>query len=147
MSRRTPTSALLPHTAPFRTVTGGTVTSTGTLDLENAIVNGGTLGGPGTIATPAGNIDSTLNGVTIAGGSKVTAAVGTLDLTGIITNNGGEIDASTGTLDLENAIVNGGTLGGPGTIATAAGNIDSTLNGVTIAGGSKVTAAVGFFFQ
>ena len=46
------------------------------------------LGGAGTIATASGNTDSTLNGVTIASGSKVTAAVGTLDLTGTITNNG-----------------------------------------------------------
>src|SRR5260370_9125429 len=102
MSRRTPTSALLPHTAPFRTVTGGTVTSTGTLDLENAIVTGGTLGGPGTIATAAGNIDSTLNGVTIAGGSKVTAAVGTLDLTATSTKNGGTPAALHATLPLSN---------------------------------------------
>ncbi|MGZ5873049.1 MAG: beta strand repeat-containing protein, partial [Bradyrhizobium sp.] len=118
--------------------------TSGTLDLENAIINGGTLGGHGTIATAAGNSDSTLNGVTVAGGSKVTAAVGTLDLTGTITNTGGEIDAALGgTLDLENVIVNGGTLGGAGTITTAAGNADSTLNGVTIGSGSKVTAAVG----
>ncbi|MGB9115991.1 beta strand repeat-containing protein, partial [Bradyrhizobium sp.] len=87
----------------------GTIIATGTLDLENATINGGTLGGTGTIATASGNTDSTLNGVTIASGSKVTAAVGTLDLTGIITNNG-EIDATSGTLDLENATVNGGTL-------------------------------------
>ncbi|MGB9117736.1 beta strand repeat-containing protein, partial [Bradyrhizobium sp.] len=118
--------------------------TSGTLDLENATINGGTLGGTGTIATAAGNTDSTLNGVTIAAATLVTAAVGTLDLTGIITNTGGEIDAgATGTLDLENATVNGGTLGGTGTIATAAGNTDSTLNGVTIASGSKVAAAVG----
>jgi hypothetical protein len=116
--------------------------STGTLDLKNATINGGTLGGHGSIATATGNSDSTLNGVTIAGATTVTAAVGTLDLTGIITNNG-EIDAGTGTLDLENATVNGGTLGGHGTIATATGNSDSTLNGVTIAGATTVTAAVG----
>jgi hypothetical protein len=115
----------------------------GTLDLENATIDGGTLGGAGTIATAAGNTDSTLNGVTIGSGSKVTAAVGTLDLTGVITNHG-EIDAAPGgTLDLENVTINGGTLGGAGTIATATGNTDSTLNGVTIASGSKVTAAVG----
>ncbi len=115
----------------------------GTLDLENATINGGTLGGSGTIATATGNTDSTLNGVTIASGSKVVAAVGTLDLTGTITNKG-EIDAALGgTLDLENATVNGGTLGGTGTIATAIGNTDSTLNGVTIAAGALVAAAVG----
>src|SRR5205809_3538848 len=90
--------------------------TTGTLDLENAIVNGGTLGGPGTIATATGNIDSTLNGVTIGSGSKVAAAVGTLDLTGTITNNGA-IDATTGTHDLQHAIGNRGPLGDPGTIA------------------------------
>ena len=65
----------------------------------------------------------------------MTAAVGTLDLTGTITNNG-EIDATTGTLDLENATINGGTLGGTGTIATVSG-ID-TLNGVAIATGTTV---------
>ena len=116
--------------------------TSGIIDLENAILNGGTLGGAGTIATAAGNTDSTLNGVTVNSGTKVTAAVGTLDLTGTITNNG-EFDATTGTIDLENAILNGGTLGGAGTIATAAGNTDSTLNGVTVNSGTKVTAAVG----
>src|SRR5205809_5990305 len=94
--------------------------TTGTLDLENAIVNGGTLGGPGTIATATGNIDSTLNGVTIGSGSKVAAAVGTLDLTGTIAEYR-EIDASGGRLDLENAIANGSTLCGPGSIASANG--------------------------
>src|SRR2546430_14936213 len=76
-------------------------------------------------------IDRTRKPPTFPCATLFRAAVGTLDLTGTITNNG-EIDATTGTLDLENAIVNGGTLGGPGTIATATGNIDSTLNGVTI---------------
>src|SRR2546430_10346561 len=87
-------------------------------------------------------IDRTRKPPTFPCATLFRAAVGTLDLTGTITNNG-EIDATTGTLDLENAIVNGGTLGGPGTIATATGNIDSTLNGVTIGSGSKVAAAVG----
>src|SRR5207302_221558 len=104
--------------------------TTGTIDLENASITGGTLGGAGTIATAAGNTDSTLSGVTVNSGTKVTAAVGTLDLTGTITNNG-EIDATTGIIDLENASITGGTLGGAGTIATAAGNTDSTLSGVT----------------
>ena len=113
-----------------------------TLDLENATIKGGTLDGNGTIATAAGNIDSTLNGVTIDSNTLVTAVVGTLELTGIITNNG-EIDATTGTLDFVDAIVNGGALGGPGTIGTATGNTDSTLSGVTILSGVKVTASVG----
>jgi hypothetical protein len=65
----------------------------------------------------------------------VTAAVGTLDLTGTITNNG-EFDATTGIIDLENAILNGGTLGGAGTIATVSGA--NTLNSVAIAGGTTV---------
>jgi hypothetical protein len=65
----------------------------------------------------------------------VTAAVGTLDLTGTITNNG-EFDATSGTIDLENATLNGGTLGGAGTIATVSGA--NTLNSVAIAGGTTV---------
>ena len=123
---------------------GGTiqVDAGSTLDLENPDINGGKLGGTGTIATGAGNIDSTLNGVTLASGTLVTASIGTLDLTGTITN-GGEFDATTGTIDLENATINGGTLGGAGTIATGTGNTDSTLNGVTIASDTLVTASIG----
>ncbi len=116
--------------------------TTGTLDLDNATVTGGTLGGGGTIETAAGNTSSTLNGVTIASGSTVTDSVGTLELTGTITDHG-EIDATTGTLDLDNATVTGGTLGGSGTIETAAGNSSSTLSGVTIASGSKITDSTG----
>src|SRR5437899_4088150 len=86
--------------------------------LFRSIVNGGTLGGPGTIATATGNIDSTLNGVTKSSGTQVWTAVASPSRTPTTANNG-EIDATTGTLDRENAIVNGGTLGGPGTIATA----------------------------
>jgi Legume lectin domain/FecR protein len=123
---------------------GGTIESIGTgiLNLRNAAINGGFLGGSGRIATAAGNFDSTLNGITIAAGALVLAAAGTLDLTGAITNHG-EVDATTGQVDLENANFGGGILGGTGTIATAASNVDSTLGGVTIAGGTKVTAAVG----
>jgi hypothetical protein len=73
--------------------------------------------------------------VTVNSGTKVTAAVGTLDLTGTITNNG-EFDATSGTIDLENATLNGGTLGGAGTIATVSGA--NTLNSVAIAGGTTV---------
>ena len=91
--------------------------TTGAIDLENATINGGKLGGTGTIATGTGNTDSTLNGVTLASDTLVTASIGTLDLTGTITN-GGEFDATTGTIDLENATINGGKLGGTGTIAT-----------------------------
>ena len=117
--------------------------TTGALDLDNATVNGGTFGGHGTIATASGNSDSVLSGVTIASGSTVTAAVGTLDLTGITTNNG-EIDATTGALHLSNADITGGTLGGTGTIATDSLNVFSFLKNVTIATtGTKVTASAG----
>ncbi len=125
------------------TGTGGEIdAATGTLDLVNATIDGGTLGGSGTIETAAGNSSSTLNGVTIASGTTVTDSTGTLVLTGAITDHG-EIDATTGTLDLDNATVTGGTLGGGGTIETASGNSSSTLSGVTIASGSTVTDSVG----
>ena len=114
----------------------------GALDLDNATVNGGTFGGHGTIATASGNSDSTLSGVTVASGTTVTAAVGTLDLTGITTNNG-EIDATTGALHLHNATVIGGTLGGAGTIATNSLNQFSILKNVTIAAVTKVSASAG----
>jgi hypothetical protein len=112
----------------------------GVIDLVNTTINGGTLGGK--IETVSPNKSSTLNGLTLAFGTLVTAAVGVLELTGTIFNNG-EIDATAGALDLDNATVNGGTFGGHGTIATASGNSDSVLNGVTIANGSTMTAAVG----
>ena len=106
------------------------------LSLENVTINGGRLGGPGTIETTDGNTDSTLNGVTLNAGARVTAAAGELDLTGTITNNG-ELDASGGgKLDLENVTINGGTLGGNGTIATVSGL--NTLNGITIASATTV---------
>src|SRR6202041_1869541 len=116
----------------------------GALDLDNATVNGGTFGGHGTIATASGNSDSVLNGVTIANGSTMTAAVGPLDLSGITTNNG-EIDATTGTLHLHSADVIGGTLGGNGTISTDSLNQFSILKNVTIAAGAKVSASAGVF--
>jgi FecR protein len=131
------------------TLSGATVTNTngtfktignGVLDLVNSTINKGTLSGK--IATATGNTSSTLNGLTLAFGSLVTAAVGVLELTGTIFNNG-EIDATAGAVDLDNATVNGGTFGGHGTIATASGNSDSVLSGVTIASGSTMTAAVG----
>jgi autotransporter-associated beta strand protein len=121
---------------------GGTLESTGSglLKLVNATINSGTLAGK--IATATGNSSSTLNGITLAAGSLVTAVVGALELTGIITNNG-EFDAGTGaTLGLDNVTVNGGTLGGSGTIVTAASSFD-TLNGITIAHGTTVTGADG----
>src|SRR5262249_3719491 len=91
------------------------------LNLENVTINGGTLGGQGTIATAIGNTDSALNNVTIAAGTTVTAAFGELDLAGTIINYG-ELDASgAGKLDLENVSLTGGTLGGKGTIGTATG--------------------------
>jgi hypothetical protein len=115
----------------------------GALDLYNATVDGGTFGGHGTITTASGNSDSILSGVTIASGSTVTAAVGTLDLTGMTTNNG-EIDATTGgTLHLHNATVIGGTLGGAGTIATDSLNQFSVLKNVTIANSTKIFASAG----
>ncbi len=126
------------------TVSGGgsvTVESGSVLDLIDAILIGGTLGGPGTIGTAAGNTDSTLKNIT--NDATVTAAVGELDLTGTITNNG-EFDANSGTgisLDLENVTLTGGTLGGSGKIGTAAGNVDSTLKNIT--NDATVTAAVG----
>ncbi len=122
----------------------GTIESigTGVLNLRNVTINGGTLGGSGRIATAAGNVESTLSGVTIAASTLVMAVIGALDLSGAITNNG-EVDAATGKVDLENVHLSGGTLGGSGTIATADANIDSTLDGVTVAVGSTVTAAVG----
>ena len=129
------------------TVSGGgsvTVESGSVLDLIDAILIGGTLGGPGTIGTAAGNTDSTLKNIT--NDATVTAAVGELDLTGTITNNG-EFDANSGTgisLDLENVTLTGGTLGGSGKIGTASGNTTgSTLNGVTLKSGTTVTAAAG----
>jgi hypothetical protein len=116
------------------------------VDLENVNLVGGTLGGPGTIATATGNTDSTLNGVTLKSGATVTAAVGVLDLTGTIMASGAEIDANSGSgiaVDLENVDLVGGTLGGSGKIATATGNSSSTLNGATLKSGTTVTAAVG----
>ncbi len=121
---------------------GGTLETTGSglLDLVNATINNGTLGGR--ITTAAGNIGSTLNGLTLAFGGLVTAAVGALELTGSITNNG-EFDANTGaTLGLDNVTITGGKLGGAGTIATAASTFDA-LNGVTIAHGTTVTVTDG----
>ena len=116
----------------------------GALDLDNATVDGGTFGGHGTIrpqrAVTYGQ--DVLSGVTIASGSTVTAAVGTLDLTGITTNNG-EIDAATGTLHLHNADVIGGTLGGLGTISTDSFNQFSILKNVTVAAGTKISASAG----
>ena len=122
----------------------GTIESVGTgvLNLRNATINGGTLGGSGRIATAAGNVETTLSGVTIAASTLVLAVIGALDLSGAITNNG-EIDAASGKVDLESVHLSGGTLGGNGSIATADANIDSTLDGVTVAAGSTVTAAVG----
>jgi hypothetical protein len=122
----------------------GTIQSTGTgvLNLKNAVINGGTIAGPGRIATAFGNVESILNGVTIAAGALVLAVAGALDLRGTITNNG-EVDATTGQVDIENANLAGGVLGGTGTITTAGANVDSTLSDVTIANGSAVTAAVG----
>jgi VCBS repeat-containing protein len=122
----------------------GTVTagSGATLDLVRAMINGGTIGGAGTITTATGNTDSTLSGVTVNSGTTVTAAVGTLDLTGTIANSGTFL-ASGGTIDLENATITGGILGGAGTIATVGANTESTLSGVTIASGTKVTASAG----
>ncbi len=115
-----------------------------TVDLDNATLSGGTLGGIGTITTDSGNADSVLNGVTIASGTKVTASAGKLELTGTITNHG-EIDASTGQLRLENADILGGTLGGGGSIvATGGPNFLSILDNVTIASSAKVTAVSGF---
>jgi Laminin G domain len=107
-----------------------------TVDFINASVSGGTLGGAGTIATAGTNTDSTLNGVTIDSTTKVTSAVGTMDLTGIITNNG-EVDANGGTVDLENATVTGGTLGGSGTVDVVTA---STLNGSATLNVQAVTA-------
>jgi hypothetical protein len=122
----------------------GTIASigTGVLNLRNVTINGGTLAGPGRIATAAGNTESILSGVTIAASTLVIAVIGALDLTGAITNKG-EVDATTGQVELENVNLGGGILGGSGRIATAGANIDSTLSGVTVAGGSTVTAAVG----
>ncbi len=132
------------------TANGGTLDLTGTItlngeidagtsavDLENVTINGGTLGGSGTIATQISGSDSTLNNVTIRFGTTVTASAGTtLDLTNLITNNG-EIDAATGgTIDLESVTIVGGTLSGPGTIATVSGA--DTLNGVAIASGTTI---------
>ena len=112
-----------------------------TIDLENTAFIGGKLGGPGTINTD-GNVESVLNGVTIASGTIVKASAGILDLTGAIANNG-EIDATTGQLRLENASITGGTLGGTGIIATGGPNFLSILKDVTIGTGAKVTAASG----
>src|SRR5262249_57126065 len=114
--------------------------TTGMIDLENVTVTGGTLGGTGTIATATGNTDSTLSGVTIKSGTLVTAAVGSLDLTGSITN-GGEFDATTGTIDLENVTVTGGTQGGTGNISPATSNTARTLFGKKNKSGTLVTAA------
>jgi len=126
-------------------VNNGTIASigTGVLNLKNVTINGGTLAGPGRIATAAGNSESILSGVAIGASTLVMAVIGALDLTGAIANNG-EVDATTtGQVELENLNLSGGILGGSGRIATAGANIDSTLDGVTIAGGSTVTAAVG----
>ena len=113
----------------------GTLKVDGTLKLNGTTISGGILSGFGTIAAVSG--DNTLDSVTIAIGTKVTANnLGTLDLTGTITDNG-EIDAAIGgTIDLESVTIVGGTLGGPGTIATVSGA--DTLNSVAIAGGTTV---------
>src|SRR5207302_8267816 len=95
----TNTATIYPYTTPCRS------------DLENVIINGGILGGTGTIATAGPNTDSTLNGVTLGTGTKVTAAVGTLDLTGTITNTAtSELNTTRGTTDRENVTINGGSL-------------------------------------
>ena len=112
----------------------------GTLDLYNATINGGTLGGTGTITTLLGNSESILNNLTIALGTKVSASSGELELTGTINNNG-EIDATTGFVVLDRATVIGGTLGGSGTIA--ADNTWNALDNVTIASGTTVSASSG----
>src|SRR5207237_4416648 len=83
----------------------------------------------------------THNGITDSSGTEVQTGARPIYLTGTITNTAtSEIDATTGTIDLENVIINGGILGGTGTIATAGPNTDSTLNGVTLGTGTKVTA-------
>jgi autotransporter-associated beta strand protein len=111
----------------------------GVLDLVNTIINGGTLNGK--IATATGNASSTLNGLTLASSTLVTAVVGVLELTGTFANSG-EFDATTGMLDLSNATIDGGTLGGDGTIATV--SAFNTLEGsVTIAGGTTVSVTDG----
>ncbi len=116
--------------------------TTGAIDFLNANFTGGKLGGSGTITTDAANTETTLNGVTLNSGSKVTASAGILDLTGTITNNG-EFDATTGAIDFLNANFTGGKLGGSGTITTDAANTKTTLSGVTLNSGSKVTASAG----
>src|SRR5204862_2691080 len=106
------------------------------VDMKNATVTGGKLGGSGTIKSVTGNTGSTLDGVTIASGTTVTDAVGVLTLTNAITN-GGEIDAGeSGRAAWREATVTGGKLGGPGTIKTVTGNTGSTLDGGTIARGT-----------
>jgi hypothetical protein len=67
--------------------------------------------------------------------------VGTLDLTGTV--SGGEIDASGGSVTLDDVSLSESILGGTGTIETAAGNTDSTLDDVEIGNGTIVTVSVG----
>jgi hypothetical protein len=121
-------------------VDGTDATHFATLDLINAVLNGGTLGGSGKILTAAGNTASTLNGVTLKSGTKVTSAAGVLNLTGTLTATGAEIDSNNGTglaIDLESLTLLGGTLGGLGTIATASAL--NTFSGVSIANSTTVT--------
>src|SRR6516165_3521454 len=115
------------------------VDSDSQLNLVNTRLNGGTLSGPGAIATATGNTDSILDGVTLKSGTTVTAAVGELDLTGFIAGFGAEIDANSGSgiaVDLESVILFGATLAGLGTIATVSGA--NAFDDVTIASGTIV---------
>ena len=131
-------------------VNDGTLAAVGgTIDLENVDIQGGTLKtlSGGTIATQGTGSDSTLDGVTIALNTVVTASnQTTLYLTGSIANNGEIYAALGGTIDLESVTITGGTLGGTGTIKTFSG--DSTFDGTgasgfTIASASTVTVTVG----
>ena len=130
------------------TAMGATLTVDGgsTLDLIDVTVSGGTLSGTGTIETASGNVETTLDGVTIASGTTVHANFGILDLTGTITADGAAIDASA-TVDLDGVTFNGGagggSLSGSGVYnVTTSSTIDHTaLNdiGITIASGQTLT--------
>src|SRR5438105_5932364 len=93
---------LLPYTT-LSDLTSEIDATTGTIDLENVIINGGILGGTSTKENTSALNSRTVIVFRLVIGTKMTAAVGTLDLTGTITNTASsEIYATTGTIDLEN---------------------------------------------
>ena len=110
-----------------------------TLTLEDSSITGGVLKNFGTIDLTG---DSSFSGLSSFVNEGTLEAEGTLTLTGMTINNAGHIlkASGSGVIDLVNTTINGGTLGGK--IETVSPNKSSTLNGLTLAFGTLVTAAV-----